>query len=103
MYEALHTFPGGALVSPPFPAGFAFPLIERWHSRDQVCSITGGYVVRDPQLPELAGQYLYGDFCNPALRAVTLSSSGAQNDHATGLNASFITRSARTRARASTW
>jgi glucose/arabinose dehydrogenase len=91
VYEALHTYPGGALVSPPFPAGFAFPLIERWHSRDSVCSITGGYVVRDPQLPELAGQYLYGDYCNPALRAVTLTGSGAQNDHAIGLNASFIT------------
>ena len=27
------------------------------------CSITGGYVVRDPALPELAGTYLYGDNC----------------------------------------
>ena len=48
-------------------------------------------MVRDPQLPELAGQYLYGDFCNPALRAVSLTSSGAQNDHTIGLNASFVT------------
>jgi hypothetical protein len=84
-YEGLHTYPGGALVTPPFPAGFTFPVLERSHDGDGVCSITGGYVVRDPALPELAGQYIYGDFCNSALRAVTLTSSGAQNDHAVGL------------------
>ena len=58
---------------------------------DGVCSITGGYVVRDPALPELAGQYIYGDFCNPELRAVSLTGSGAQNDHAIGLDVNFVT------------
>jgi chitinase len=87
----MHTYPGGALLTPPFPDGYAFPALEKSHSLDSVCSITGGYVVRDPALPELAGQYLYGDFCNRALRAVTLTSSGAQNDHVVGLNASSIT------------
>jgi hypothetical protein len=90
LYEALHTYPGGALVTPPFPTGYAFPALEKSHSGDGVCSITGGYVVRDPGLPELTGQYIYGDFCNRALRAVTLTSSGAQNDHAVGLNVSFV-------------
>ena len=27
------------------------------------CSVIGGYVSRDPQVPELAGQYVYGDYC----------------------------------------
>ena len=90
LFEGLHTYPGGSLVTPPFPAGYAFPALEKSHSGDGVCSITGGYVVRDPALPELAGQYVYGDFCNQALRAVTLTGSGAQNDHAVGLNLAVV-------------
>ncbi len=90
LFEALHTYPGGTLVTPPFPAGYTFPALEKSHAGDGVCSITGGYVVRDPALPELAGQYVYGDFCNQALRAVTLTGSGAQNDHAIGLNLAVV-------------
>ena len=38
------------------------PVIE--HSHDQgFCSITGGYIVRDPKLPSLRGRYVYGDYC----------------------------------------
>src|SRR5919108_1264018 len=36
------------------------------------CSIIGGYVVRDPGLPTLAGRYLYGDICLAGLRSTTL-------------------------------
>ncbi len=90
LFEGLHTYPGGALVTPPFPAGYAFPALEKSHWGDSVCSITGGYVVRDPALPELAGQYVYGDFCNQALRAVSLTGSGAQNDHAIGLDLAVV-------------
>jgi glucose/arabinose dehydrogenase len=90
LFEALHSYPDGDLVTAPFPAGYAFPLVEKSHSSDGACSITGGYVVRDPALPELTGQYVYGDFCNRALRAVTLTGSGAQNDHAVGLDVSTV-------------
>jgi hypothetical protein len=31
------------------------------------CSVIGGYVVRDPSLPGLAGRYLYGDHCTGEL------------------------------------
>ena len=89
-YEGQHTYPGGTLVAPPFPAGFAFPLVERSHFGDGFCAITGGYVVRDPALPELAGHYVYGDYCNSALRAVTLSAGGATADHALGLSVSHL-------------
>ena len=62
-YEGLHTYPGNA------PAGAApgtvLPVIEYPHS--PACSITGGYVVRDAALPELAGPYLYGDNCTGPL------------------------------------
>jgi glucose/arabinose dehydrogenase len=68
MYEGAHTYPGGA------PAGSApgtvLPVVEYPHSAG--CSITGGYVVRDPALPELAGTYLYGDNCTGAISGATL-------------------------------
>ena len=50
----------------------ADPVFDRPHTGG-VCSITGGYVVRDPGLPSLLGRYLYGDFCAPALRSVDLA------------------------------
>ena len=34
-----------------------------FYGRDDGCSVTGGYVVRDPNLTSLYGRYLYGDFC----------------------------------------
>src|SRR3954462_10063582 len=86
LFEGLHTYPRGLPAGPPFPEGFVFPVLEKSHSGDGYCSITGGYVVRDPALPELAGQYVYGDFCKPGLRAVTLTPGGAGNDHSLGLS-----------------
>jgi glucose/arabinose dehydrogenase len=41
-------------------------------SSETRCSITGGYVVRDPSLAALAGRYVYGDFCTGELRTVSL-------------------------------
>ena len=38
------------------------PVLEYTHAGGN-CSITGGYVIRDPRLPALAGRYVYGDFC----------------------------------------
>jgi hypothetical protein len=51
------------------------PAFERSHGAGY-CSITGGYVVRDPGLPTLAGRYLYGDLCLPGLRSTTLTGDG---------------------------
>jgi Glucose / Sorbosone dehydrogenase len=48
------------------------PVLDRPHTGG-VCSITGGYVVRDPGLPSLLGRYVYGDFCAPALHSVDLA------------------------------
>ena len=41
------------------------------YGRDEGCSITGGYVVRDPELRSLYGRYLYGDYCAGELRSFT--------------------------------
>jgi glucose/arabinose dehydrogenase len=45
--------PAPGAIAPAFTAGH----------EDGWCSITGGYVVRDPALPSLAGRYVFGDFC----------------------------------------
>ncbi|MDQ3560559.1 MAG: glucose dehydrogenase, partial [Pseudomonadota bacterium] len=47
---------------------FTFPMLAYDHSGDR-CSIIGGYVVRDPELPMLKGRYLYGDFCTGEVRS----------------------------------
>jgi glucose/arabinose dehydrogenase len=78
-YEGLHTYPGNAPAGAA--AGTVLPVIEYPHG--PACSITGGYVVRDPALPELAGQYLYGDYCTGDLFGAVLPSG---SPHALGLN-----------------
>jgi glucose/arabinose dehydrogenase len=54
------------------------------------CSITGGYIVRDPGLRALAGQYVYGDYCLGGVRAVRLSPGRASGDHSLGLRVSQL-------------
>jgi glucose/arabinose dehydrogenase len=65
------------------------PVLVRPHSSDHVCAIVGGYVVRDPALPTLAGRYLYGDNCDPDLRSADLSNAPA-TDAATGLQVTAL-------------
>ncbi len=53
-YEGNHAFEDGS-------GEFVFPIAE--YGRDQGCSVTGGYVYRGQDLPDLDGVYLYGDYC----------------------------------------
>jgi len=57
------------IPTPCDPSGHVPPLFDLDHTADGVCSITGGYVVRDPGLPTLTGRYLYGDLCRPAIQS----------------------------------
>jgi len=44
------------------------------------CSVTGGYVVRDPTVPSLNGRYVYGDFCEGRVRTARLRAGRAVPD-----------------------
>jgi hypothetical protein len=60
------------------------PTLE--YGRDGGCSVTGGYVVRDPELESLYGRYLYGDFCAGQLRSFTAEAGEpAADDRPLGL------------------
>jgi glucose/arabinose dehydrogenase len=48
-----------------------FPVLVYTHSGGR-CSITGGYVVRDPRLSALRGRYVHGDFCDGKLESARL-------------------------------
>jgi hypothetical protein len=46
------------------------PVFTYTHSGDGGCSITGGFVYRGLELPDLHGAYLYSDYCLGELRAL---------------------------------
>ncbi|MEO6496769.1 MAG: PQQ-dependent sugar dehydrogenase [Solirubrobacteraceae bacterium] len=55
----------------PAPGAIA-PVITHTHDAG-FCSITGGVVVRDPNLPALRGRYVYGDVCQNRLWGARLA------------------------------
>jgi glucose/arabinose dehydrogenase len=59
----------------PAPDAVA-PVITHNHDAG-FCSITGGFVVRDPKVPALAGRYVYGDVCQSRLWGARLSAGKA--------------------------
>jgi glucose/arabinose dehydrogenase len=71
-------------VSGESAPGHVPPVITRSHG-DGWCSITGGVVVRDPQLPALRGRYVFGDFCKGRILSAKLSAGRARSVRATPL------------------
>jgi glucose/arabinose dehydrogenase len=76
-----------------------FPL--EWpifvYSHDFGCSVTGGYVVRDPALPDLEGTYLLADYCTGFLWGLTQDDNGewvAEGPIETGLTVSSFAEDA---------
>lgn len=65
--------------------GAVRPVLEYDTHAGGGCSITGGYVVRDPRIPALAGRYVYGDFCAGRLLTARLRPGGATARRATRL------------------
>ena len=60
LMEGLHCF--NPQNCDPTSLGVALPVVEYDHS--QGCSVTGGYVYRGADFPDLTGVYFYGDYCS---------------------------------------
>ena len=58
--------------------GLTLPVHEYDHS--QGCSVTGGFVYRGTAVPEIAGYYLYSDYCSGWLRGFRYV-NGSATDH----------------------
>src|SRR5712692_5522756 len=67
----------------PQPSDYVPPVLTYDHVGGN-CAITGGYVVRDTALPELAGRYLYADECAGVVHSVLVGPGRASNDAAVG-------------------
>jgi hypothetical protein len=51
---------------------FDYPHDDPGGGQASGCSITGGYVVRDPKVLDLFGRYVYADFCVGVIRSLVL-------------------------------
>ena len=51
-----------------------FPIAV--YGRGEGCSVTGGYVYRGQQLPALAGNYIFGDYCSGIVWTLTPQTDG---------------------------
>lgn len=66
-------------------SGDVKPVLEYTHDGGN-CSVTGGYVIRDPRLSRLAGRYVYGDFCAGNLFTAKLRQGGASRPRRLGFH-----------------
>lgn len=82
-----HPDVGGCDPAPPGcdAAEYTPPVIEYAHGDGQ-CAVIGGYVYRGARVGELAGAYLYGDFCSGKLFAAR-HVGGVWQSEDTGLRA----------------
>lgn len=83
-FEGDRPFDGGS------PDG---PVVDPVHTyeHDRGCSITGGYVYRGTQIPDLTGAYLYTDYCNGTIYALATDNDGLVGaDVDTGMTADSI-------------
>ncbi len=61
VYEGRARFRSG---QQPNPAGHLVFPVEVYSHENGNCSVTGGFVYRGSQVPELRGRYIYGDYCS---------------------------------------
>ena len=86
-FEGFSPFEG---ADPPTPSRHDRP-IKVYPLGGERCALIGGYVVRARALKGLRKRYVYGDFCNGRLRALTPRLGGAKRDRGIGLRVPSLT------------
>jgi len=66
-YEGTHTYNMSGCNYPEY----VLPVWEYSSSSGSECSVTGGYIYRGLNVPELEGKYIYGDYCSNKIWALT--------------------------------
>jgi hypothetical protein len=69
--------------------GLQLPLLDYSHSEG--CSITGGYVYRGTDIPEIRGHYFYSDYCSGFLRSMRYLNGTAVDQKDWGIMNSAVT------------
>ncbi|MFD0053092.1 PQQ-dependent sugar dehydrogenase [Streptomyces sp. NPDC127168] len=78
--EGTHPFRGGTE-----PANHV-PPIHEYDRNGLGCSVTGGYVYRGQAVADLAGQYVYSDYCDGTLRSLEIENGKVTAEHDLGVN-----------------
>lgn len=66
LFEGSHPYEGGSADDDT-----VFPVHE-YSTGSEGCAVTGGYVYRGEEIPELVGAYVFADFCAGRLQAFVL-------------------------------
>ena len=74
--EGTHCFPPDKTNCQP--ALYTAPVAEYTHASSN-CAVTGGFVYRGTQVPDLYGTYLYGDFCSGRIWGLRQDGGGWTN------------------------
>ena len=87
--EGTHCYPPGEecekdglelpIFEYPNNANFMKTLIGWDQNNAQGCSVTGGYVYRGSQFPELYDHYIFGDYCTGKVWSFTVKNGTSQN------------------------
>ncbi|GAA2592871.1 PQQ-dependent sugar dehydrogenase [Streptomyces axinellae] len=80
------------------PAGHVRPVFEYDHD-PQRCSVTGGYVYRGKAIPQLRGKYLFSDYCEGAIRALTMKNGKVTGETDLGISGGEVVSFAQDSAR----
>jgi len=82
-YEGNHPFSGDE-ISGTVPAIFEYP------NPDEGCSVTGGFVYRGTRIPNLVGAYVFADYCQGDVRALTQDNGEVAVERFLDVNAANI-------------
>ncbi len=72
IFEGSRHYPAGD--RPMDVPGLTYPITEYDH--DAGCSVTGGHVYRGASVPDLAGRYVFGDYCSGTIWSIPANATG---------------------------